>query len=93
MSTPTPPDPCGPAQLLGLLERLAAQLQQLEQAAAGLALGDQQAQGPSVGSIVAGHSRLGPTLRAETETLIRERFIAGFQRVLDSAARGYGGKV
>ena len=49
--------------------------------------------GPSVGSIVAGHSRLGPTLRAETETLIRERFITGFQRVLDSAARGYGGKV
>ena len=42
MSTPTPPDPCGPAQLLGLLERLAAQLLQLEQAAAGLALGDQQ---------------------------------------------------
>ena len=42
MSTPTPPDPCGPAQLLGLLEQLAAQLQQLEQAAAALALGDQQ---------------------------------------------------
>jgi len=28
--------------LLGLLERLGAQLEQLEQAAAGLALGDQQ---------------------------------------------------
>lgn len=35
MSDPaTPPDPCGPTQLLGLLDRLAAQLQQLEQAAA-----------------------------------------------------------
>ncbi len=46
-TTTTPPDPCGPAQLLGLLERLGAQLEQLEQAAAGLALGDQQqAQGP-----------------------------------------------
>ena len=46
--------------------------------------------GPSVGSIFAGGSQIGPTLRAETETLIRARFIAGFQRVLDSAARGYG---
>jgi len=46
VSTPTPPDPCGPAQLLGLLERLAAQLLQLEQAAAALPLFDQQAQGP-----------------------------------------------
>jgi hypothetical protein len=46
--------------------------------------------GPSVGSIFAGRSRIGPALRAETETLIRERFISGFQRVLDSAARGYG---
>jgi len=47
-TTPTPPDPCGPAQLLGLLERLAAQLLQLEQAAAALALFDQQqAQGPA----------------------------------------------
>ena len=46
--------------------------------------------GPSVGSIFAGQSRIGPALRAETETLIRERFISGFQRVLDSAARGYG---
>jgi hypothetical protein len=46
--------------------------------------------GPSVGSIFAGQSRIGPVLRAETEILIRQRFIAGFQRVLDSAARGYG---
>jgi hypothetical protein len=47
-ATPTPPDPCGPGQLLPLLDQLAAQLAQLEQAAAGLALGDQQqAQGPS----------------------------------------------
>jgi hypothetical protein len=46
--------------------------------------------GPSVGSIFAGGSKIGPALRAETETMIRARFIAGFQRVLDSAARGYG---
>jgi len=46
--------------------------------------------GPSVGSIFAGGSKIGPVLRAETETMIRARFIAGFQRVLDSAARGYG---
>lgn len=46
--------------------------------------------GPSVGSIFAGQSKIGPVLRAEAETLIRARFIAAFQRVLDSAARGYG---
>ena len=46
--------------------------------------------GPSVGSTFAGQSQIGPALRAETETMIRARFIAGFQRVLDSAARGYG---
>ena len=46
--------------------------------------------GPSVGSIFAGGSKIGPVLRAETELLIQARFIAGFQRVLDSAARGYG---
>jgi hypothetical protein len=46
--------------------------------------------GPSVGSIFAGQSRIGPALRSEVETAIRARFIAGFQRVLDSAARGYG---
>jgi hypothetical protein len=46
--------------------------------------------GPSVGSIFAGASTGGPALRAETETVIRARFIAAFQRTLDSAARGYG---
>ena len=46
--------------------------------------------GPSVGSIFAGQSRIGPVLRAETELLVSQRFIAAFQRVLDSAARGYG---
>ena len=46
--------------------------------------------GPSVGSIFAGGSKIGPALRAETELLISQRFIAAFQRVLDSAARGYG---
>jgi len=46
--------------------------------------------GPSVGSIFAGGSKIGPVLRVETEAMVRARFIAGFQRVLDSAARGYG---
>ena len=46
--------------------------------------------GPSVGSIFAGGSKIGPVLRAETELLISQRFIAAFQRTLDSAARGYG---
>ena len=45
--------------------------------------------GPSVGSIFAGQSKAGPALRSEAEALIRERFITGFQRALNSAARGY----
>jgi len=46
--------------------------------------------GPSIGSIFAGDSAIGPQLRATTEARINEQFIKGFQRVLDSAARGYG---
>jgi hypothetical protein len=47
--------------------------------------------GPSVAGIVGGQSQIGPVLRAEMQILIRERFMAAFQRTLDSAARGYGG--
>lgn len=46
--------------------------------------------GPSIGSIFGGNSAIGPQLRAATEARINEQFIKGFQRVLDSAARGYG---
>jgi hypothetical protein len=46
--------------------------------------------GPSVGSIFAGKSQFGDAIRAETQARINEQFIKGFQRVLDSAARGYG---
>jgi hypothetical protein len=46
--------------------------------------------GPSIGAIFAGDSRFGPELRAEVQARINEQFIKGMQRVLDSAARGYG---
>lgn len=49
--------------------------------------------GPSIGSLFAGQSEHGPIIRAEVERRINEQFIKGFQRVLDSAARGYGGRV
>ena len=52
--------------------------------------GLQSVYGPSIGSIFAGNSAIGPQLRATTEARINEQFIKGFQRVLDSAARGYG---
>jgi hypothetical protein len=45
--------------------------------------------GPSIGSLFAGKSEHGPLIRAEVESRISEQFIKGFQRVLDSAARGY----
>jgi hypothetical protein len=47
--------------------------------------------GPSVARIF-DSGRFGPQIRAEVEAEISRRFIVGFQRVLDSAARGYGGK-
>jgi hypothetical protein len=46
--------------------------------------------GPSIGAIFAGDSRFGPELRAKVQTRINEQFIKGMQRVIDSAARGYG---
>ena len=47
--------------------------------------------GPSVARIF-DSGRYGHLIRAEVEAEISRRFVAGFQRVLDSAARGYGGK-
>ena len=46
--------------------------------------------GPSTGSIFLGNSAIGPELRADVQTRINEQFIKGYQRVLDSAARGFG---
>lgn len=45
--------------------------------------------GPSIGSIFLGQSAIGPTLRADVQARISEQYIKGFQRVIDSAARGY----
>lgn len=47
--------------------------------------------GPSIGSIYAGQSAIGQQLRADVEARIRDQYIKGFQRVLDSASRGFGG--
>ena len=46
--------------------------------------------GPSIGSLFAGRSEFGPVIRAEVEARINEQFIKGFQRFMDSAARGRG---
>jgi hypothetical protein len=48
--------------------------------------------GPSIGSIFLGNSEIGTRLRADVQTRIQNQYITGFQRVLDSAARGYGSK-
>ena len=48
--------------------------------------------GPSVGSIFLGNSRHAVQLKADVETAINAAFIKGFQKTLDSAARGYGGR-
>jgi hypothetical protein len=45
--------------------------------------------GPSIGSIFLGRSSIGPQLRMDVEARINEQFTKGFQRVLDSAARGF----
>jgi len=45
--------------------------------------------GPSIGSIFLGRSSIGPQLRMDVKARINEQFIKGFQRVLDSAARGF----
>jgi hypothetical protein len=46
--------------------------------------------GPSTGSIFLGNSAIGSQLRSDVQARINEQFIKGYQRVLDSAARGYG---
>jgi hypothetical protein len=46
--------------------------------------------GPSIGSIFLGNSAIGTQLRADVKQRINEQYIKGVQRVLDSAARGYG---
>jgi hypothetical protein len=48
--------------------------------------------GPSIGSIFLGKSQIAEQLQSAVRLRINEQFIVGFQRVLDSAARGYGGK-
>lgn len=48
--------------------------------------------GPSIGSIFLGKSAIAQQLQADVQIRINEQFIKGFQRVLDSAARGYGSK-
>lgn len=47
---------------------------------------------PSIGSIFGGASRIGESLRAEVADRIQEQFTKGFERALDQAARGYGGR-
>ena len=45
--------------------------------------------GPSIGSIVLRKSAFGQLIRTELQLRMNEQFIKGYQRVLDSAARGY----
>jgi hypothetical protein len=48
--------------------------------------------GPSIGSIFLGNSAISQKLQADVAIRINDQFIKGFQRVLDSASRGYGGR-
>ena len=48
--------------------------------------------GPSIGSIFLGQSKIGTQLRSDVQARIKEQYLNGFQRALDSAARGYGSK-
>ena len=48
--------------------------------------------GPSIGSIFLGKSRIADELQLAVKLRINEQFITGFQRVLDKASKGYGGK-
>ena len=48
--------------------------------------------GPSIGSIFLGKSRVADQLRLAVQTRINEQFVTGFQRALDKASKGYGGK-
>ena len=45
--------------------------------------------GPSVGSDILGNGRYSAVIRSEVTARINEQFITGFQRVLDSASRGF----
>ena len=47
--------------------------------------------GPSIGSDIFGRGRYATVIQAELSQRINEQFITGMQRVLDSAAKGYGG--
>jgi hypothetical protein len=46
--------------------------------------------GPSIGSVALRSGRHAATIKAELQARMNEQFIKGVQRVLDSAARGYG---
>lgn len=46
--------------------------------------------GPSIGSGIFGKGQHAAVMQAEVKARINEQFITGMQRVLDSAARGYG---
>ena len=46
--------------------------------------------GPSIGSLFAGQADNAEVMQAAVNARINEQFIKGMQRVLDSAARGYG---
>ena len=46
--------------------------------------------GPSIGSDIFGRGRYATVIQAELSQRINEQFITGMQRVLDSAAKGYG---
>jgi hypothetical protein len=48
--------------------------------------------GPSIGSIFLGKSRIADQLRMAVQARINEQFVTGFQRALDKASKGYGGK-
>ena len=48
--------------------------------------------GPSIGSIFLGKSAISQQLQADVQIRINDQFIKGFQRVLNSAARGYGAR-
>lgn len=48
--------------------------------------------GPSIGSIVLRNSAFGQLIRTELQLRMNEQFIKGYQRILDSAARGYGAR-
>lgn len=49
--------------------------------------------GPSIGSIFLGDSKIAQQLQLTTQSRINEQFQKGFQRAIDSAAKGYGAGV